>query len=69
MIANDLSPTAVQAIKRNVVLNGLDGTPVEAGATGAATEIPEKMDSEPPPPDAPVVKESVTVRVNEGDAW
>ena len=53
VIANDLSPTAAEAMRRNVDLNGL-GEQVESDP-GAANE--EKK------------AKPAKVRVNEGDAW
>ena len=56
MIANDLSPGAVEAIKRNVELNSLQE------AVAPPTEKSENIE----------VKEKIAgakVRINEGDAW
>lgn len=57
VIANDLSPSAVAAMKRNVEINGLAGT--EPATGGDLTKL-ENGSSRPKPP---------KVRVNEGDAW
>ncbi|EPT06176.1 hypothetical protein FOMPIDRAFT_133734 [Fomitopsis schrenkii] len=56
VIANDLSPSAVAAMKRNVEINGLAGT--EPATGGDLTKL-ENGSSRPKPP---------KVRVNEGDA-
>lgn len=74
MIANDLEPSAVESIRKNVEWNGLGPTasapaPVEASTSDAIIE------------DEPAAKESLQttlaregallgkVRPNEGDAW
>ena len=54
VVANDLSPAAVDAIKRNVELNGVG---VDASGSSGASENSE---SNP---------EQGRVKVNEGDAW
>lgn len=53
VIANDLSPTAAEAMRRNVDLNGLG----------------EQMTSDPGTPDSERKTKPAKVRVNEGDAW
>ena len=53
VLANDLSPAAVEAMKRNVELNDLH----------EKTEPPEEGSSEQPR------VRPAKVRVNEGDAW
>ena len=73
VIANDLLPSAVDAMKRNVELNGLgDGKPnpppmesgeADAEKTGNAGIRDEKVMTKLPKPKGP------KVRVNEGDAW
>lgn len=68
VVANDLSPSAVQAIERNVTLNGLNDASPEAGETCAAADV-KTEDAEPSFSDGPTVKGSAPVRVNEGDAW
>jgi tRNA (guanine26-N2/guanine27-N2)-dimethyltransferase len=71
VIANDLSPEAVVAMKRNVDLNGLGPAPVSAPAP--ATEGDMQVDSGPAAPVQLTKKEEEAakgkVRVNEGDAW
>ena len=54
VIANDLSPSAVEVIKRNVKINDL----VEEG--GAIPEVTSETSSP---------TSSVRVRVHQGDAW
>jgi tRNA (guanine26-N2/guanine27-N2)-dimethyltransferase len=64
VIANDLSASAVEAMKRNVALNKLDAldeNPLKADEGAVATTTTEKSDRR----DAPLPK----VRINEGDAW
>lgn len=75
MIANDLSASAVDAIKRNVDLNGLGAPPAEAplppsadadgdGEGNAGVEA-GVQDAPKRKPAAPKAK----VQINEGDAW
>ena len=65
MLANDLSPAAVQAMKRNVELNDL-GEKVEPPSVEGSEKLgngdTEKMEVVPR-------KRPAKVRINEGDAW
>ena len=58
MIANDLSPTAIEAMRRNVELNGL-GVPKPKESEETTENSAEKKERVPHP----------KIKVNEGDAW
>ena len=58
MIANDLSPTAIEAMRRNVELNGL-GVPKLKESEETTENSVEKKEKIPHP----------KIKVNEGDAW
>ena len=58
MIANDLSPTAIEAMRRNVELNGL-GVPKPKESEEITENSAEKKERVPHP----------KIKVNEGDAW
>jgi tRNA (guanine26-N2/guanine27-N2)-dimethyltransferase len=56
VIANDLSSSAIAAMKRNVDINGIGATPSpESNAESAKTSQPKTNLGK--------------VRINEGDAW
>ena len=58
MIANDLSPTAIEAMRRNVELNGL-GVQKPKESEETTENSAEKKERIPHP----------KIKVNEGDAW
>lgn len=80
VIANDLSPGAVDAIKRNVEINGLGGISgevvtakadtktvvAEAGSSGTASSA---KNGSAPPSTRILHTLKPKVRINEGDAW
>lgn len=71
VIANDLSPAAVEAIKRNVELNDLHEreVPVATPAVENTAEEPEGSVVQPEWKEKPPKKILAKVRINEGDAW
>lgn len=71
VIANDLSPAAVEAIKRNVELNDLHEreVPVATLAVVKTAEEPEGSVVQQEGKEMPSKKILAKVRINEGDAW
>lgn len=71
VIANDLSPAAVEAIKRNVELNDLHEreAPVATTAVVKTAEEPEGSVAQQEGKEKPPKKILAKVRINEGDAW
>lgn len=71
VIANDLSPAAVEAIKRNVELNDLHEreAPVATPAVVKTAEEPEGSVAQQERKEKPPKKILAKVRINEGDAW
>lgn len=64
VIANDLSPSATEIMRRNVLFNGL--------GPQDATEVTEPEEENPTSSVTPRVTQKPSlgkVRVNEGDAW
>ncbi|KAF7793124.1 hypothetical protein EIP86_004233 [Pleurotus ostreatoroseus] len=59
VIANDLSPSAAEAMRRNVELNGLGPTPATDVSADTSADGAQK----------PQTADNGKVRVNEGDAW
>ena len=70
VLANDLSPAAVEAIKRNVELNDLhehEAPPVPASTE--ASENAEGVDAPTEHKERHPKKIPAKVQINEGDAW
>lgn len=74
VLANDLAPTAVQALRRNLALNFPPDRPIEEWAPlaskegGGDAEVQEETQTEPPSDDKLAIHPDCKVQVNQGDA-
>lgn len=70
VLANDLAPTAVQALRRNLALNFPPGRPIEEWAPLAAKEGQTEEPKEPPSDanDSLLIHPDCKVQVHQGDA-